>query len=349
MTLRSVIPWAALLLALVCAPGCSTVSRWKQEHRDAKLRREEADEAADAHEDPAAYQAVKRRMAQHDAQLRNLQLVLADRGDADSLAASALFKRAYVGNSTADALALAARATAAAPDRADLAFVQLQLCETSPQCDPTPLETRQLRLDPENGVVWTYVLQRADQARDAAARATAFYGLAQSRRIDVYWSRIVSHLAAAGTGTAGFDAAAALTQIIGIESTFSLTFAPVTGLCLVPRLQPDMLDSCRQIATAFQKGDTAVVEAYGSSLALNLWPTQSAERLAVAGERRQLRYRVDLMNHNKTRLNSVEATKTLAALVGHYPTEQATYNALYTRLGLPPDPPESWKDPTPGR
>jgi hypothetical protein len=337
------------LLALLCAAGCSSISRWKQAHRDASLRREEADEAADAHADPEAYQATKRRIAQHDAQLRDLQTALAKRSDADSLAASALFKRAIVGYGDADALALAARATAAAPNRADLAFVQVQLCETAPQCDATPLETRLLQLDPENGVVWTYVLQRAGRAKDPAARATAFYGLAQSKRIDLYWNQVVSHLAAASAGIAGFDAGAALTQLIGIEASFALAFDPISRLCLTPPLPAEMLAPCRQIGAAFRQGDTGVVEAYGSSLALNLWPAGSPERAAVAAERRQLRYRVDLMDRNKARLNSPQATKTLVGMVGRYPTEQATYRALYVRLGLDPDPPEDWKDPTPGR
>jgi hypothetical protein len=349
MTMRSVVPWAALLLALSCAPGCSTVSRWKQEHRDASLRREEADEAANAHADPEAYQAMKRKVAQQQTQLRSLQTALAKRGDADSLAASALFNQAIAGFSSGDSLALAARAVAAAPARADLAFVQLQLCETSPQCDAAPLEAQLLKLDPENGVTWTYALQRADHAKDQAARATAFYGLAQAKRIDLYWNRIVSHLAAASTGIAGFDAGAVLTQVIGIEATFSLALDSISRLCLVPRLQPEMLEPCRQIGVAFQQGDTAVLEAYGSSLALNLWPAGSPQRVDVALERRQLRYRVDLMDHNKAKLNSAQASRTLAALVGHYPTEQATYRAFYVRLGLNPDPPDTWKDPLPGR
>jgi len=349
MSIRSVIPWAALLLALSCTAGCSTLSTWKQEHRDASLRREEAEEAADAHADPEAYKAMKRKVAQHDAQLRNLQTALASRGDADSLAASALFKQAIVGYSSGDSLQLAARAVAAAPARADLAFVQLQMCETSPQCDAAPLEGHLLQLDPENGVAWSYALARADHAKDQAARTTAFYGLAQSKRIDLYWNRIVSHLATASTGTADFDAGAALSQVVGIEASFSLALDSISTLCLVPRLQPEMLEPCRQIAAAFRQGDTAVIEAYGSSLALNLWPAGSPERAAVATERRQLRYRVDLMDRNKVKLNSSQATKTLATLVGHYPTEQATYRAFYARLGLSPDPPATWKDPTPGR
>jgi hypothetical protein len=348
MSIRSVMLSAALVAAALCTSGCATISKWKQEHREASLHRKEEDEAAAAHADPQAYKDMKRRMAQHDAQLRSLQAALANRGDADSLAASALFSRAFQGYSSTASLDLATRAVAAAPARTDLAFMQLQLCETSPQCDPAPLESHLLQLDPQNGVVWTYALMRADRAKDPAARATAFYGLAQARRIDLYWSPIVSHMVAAGAGTAGFDSNAALTQVIGIEATFALPFDPITKVCLVPGLQPEMLDPCRQIAAAFRQGDTAVVEAYGSSLALHLWPAGSPERAEVAAERRRLRYRVDLMNRNKTKLNSTQATRTLAGLVGHYPTEQATYRAFYQQLGLNPDPPDNWKDPSPG-
>ncbi len=91
-----------------------------------------------------------------------------------------------------------------------------------------------------------------------------------------------------------------------------------------------------------------MVEAYGTSLALNLWPAGSPQRVAVAAERRQLRYRVDLTHRNRAKLNSPQAARTLAAMVGHYPTEQATYRALYIRLGLDPDPPDTWKEATPG-
>ncbi len=346
---RPVVRWAALVVALLCAAGCSTVARWRQEHRDASLRRREANEAADARADPAAYRAMKRRLAQRDAQLRALQTALATRGDADSLAASAVFERASLGYSSDAALQRAARAAAAAPTRVDLAFVALQLCETAPQCDATPLETRLLQLDPENGVAWSFVLLRADRANDRAAGATAFYGLARSRRIDLYWSQVVSHLTAAATGTAGFDAGAALALVLGIEATFAPPLDPISKLCLVPQLQPQMLDPCRQVAAAFGRGDTGVVEAYGSSLALNLWPAGSPQQAEVAAQRRRLRYRVDLTHRNEARLNSPEATRTLAALVGRYPSEQATYRAVYARLGLDPEPPADWKDPAPGR
>ena len=93
---------------------------------------------------------------------------------------------------------------------------------------------------------------------------------------------------------------------------------------------------------------SAVVEAYGSSLALNLWPAGSAELADVAPERRAaaLPRGADGPQHDK--LNSPQAARTLAALVERYPTEQATYRALYVKLGLNPDPPDGWKDPIAG-
>ena len=112
--------------------------------------------------------------------------------------------------------------------------------------------------------------------------------------------------------------------------------------------QPAVLTQCRQIAAAFQHADTSVLEAYGSTLALRLWPEDSAEGRAIAAERRGLRYRVELLTRYATKVNSPQARKTLATMIAKYPTEQTADRALFVALGLDPDPPLSWKDRTPG-
>ena len=92
-----------------------------------------------------------------------------------------------------------------------------------------------------------------------------------------------------------------------------------------------------------------MVEAGGSSLALRVWSQDSAERVEVIKERQVLRYRVELMTHYATQLNSPQATNALAGLLTQYPTQQATMRALYEHLGLKPDPPANWVDPLPDR
>jgi hypothetical protein len=333
------------ILALLCASGCGTIHHWEQEHSAAVERRDRQEAAQDA---AKADRAQKLKLAQNTARLRQLQSELVAHGDPDSLAASALVEVSVTGFTVA-ALEPAVRAVAAAPDRADLALVEMQLCESTDGCDPGPMEARLLRLDPDNGITWTYVLMRADRDHRPADWEVARANLAQAKRIDLYWNRTVSRLAKQVNGKAGFDAGAAVIEVIGIEAALITALQPVSHACQTQEIQrPEALEQCRRIAEAFRHGDTALIEAYGSSLALNLWPDGSAEKLAVLAERRALRYRVDLTTRHAKELNSPQATNALPALLAQYSTEQTAFRALYIRLGLQPDPPEGWVDPKPG-
>jgi hypothetical protein len=338
----------AVILALLSASGCATIHKWKQEHREASLHRQQAEEAANRETGSKADRALRLKQAQDDARLPRLQSELVAQGDADSLGASALVAGSLSGFSDNTALDLATRAVAAAPDRADLALLQLQLCESAPTCDPLPLEKHLRVLDPDNGITWTYALLRADREQRPADWEAARGGLAQSKRVTVYWNHTVSRLAKAVTGKAGFDSGTAVAEVIGIEAALMTALDPISRACQTQEIQrPDVLGQCRRMAAAFRQGDTSVVEANGSSLALRLWPAGSAERVEVIKERQVLRYRVELMTRHAAQLNSPQATNTLAGLLTQYPTQQTAMRALYVRLGFTPDPPAGWVDPQP--
>ncbi len=336
------------ILALASASGCATIHKWQQEHREANLHRQQAEEAAVREGGSKADRALRQKQAQEAARLPRLQNELVAQGDPDSLAAGALVAGLISGFSSSTALDLATRAVAGAPDRSDLALLQLQLCESAPACDPLPLEKRLRVLDPANGIGWTYALLRADREQRAADWAAARGGLAQSKDVNLYWNRTVSRLARAVAGKAGFDSGAAVAEVIGIEGSLMSALQPISRACEAQEIQlPDVLGQCRRIAAALRHSDTSVVEADGSSMGLRVWPEGSAERLAVINERQVLRYRVDLMTRYAAQLNSPQATHALAGLLTQYPTQQAAMRALYVRLGLQPDPPSDWVDPQP--
>jgi hypothetical protein len=341
-------PALALLVALACTSGCATIGKWKQEHREAALHRQQTREAAAHNTESKAERAQREKGAQAAARMPRLQHDLAARGDADSLAASAVIESLISGFDSGAARELAARAANAAPERADLAFLQLQLCESAPTCDPLPLEKHLRLLDPANGITWIYALLRADREHRPQDWEAARTGLAQTQRVDLYWNHIVAHLSKAVTGTAGFDSNAALIEVVGAESALIVALQPVSQACQSQELQrPGVLDQCRRIAAALRRGDTTLIEADGSSLALRVWPPQSMEYRQVLIERRALRYRVELMTRYATQLNSPHAISILSGLLTQYPTEQATMRALYGQLGLKPDPPANWVDPQP--
>jgi hypothetical protein len=338
----------AVIGALLCA-GCSSKPQTLQSQYDARLRHGQPEQEADAAAERKADRADKAKQKESEERLRRLEVNLAARQDADSLAAAAFFERVVAGFTSADSHDLAARAVAVAPARADLAFLQLQLCASDQDCDSRPLEARLRQLDPDNGITWTYALLRADRANDETERKTARDGLARAKRVDEYWNQIVAHLTASAARYGGFDTNSAMVEVIGIEAAFTTALQPVSRACSETAIQqPDVLVECRQITLAFRKGDTTLFELYGSSLAVRLWPAGSPESLEIAAERRTLHYRSDLMTRNAAKINSDGAMRTLAALYARYPTEQTAFRALFVDLGLNPDPPAGWVDRWPG-
>lgn len=333
-------PAAVLLLAL--AVGCA--SKGNPSPYTAPLTPGRPDLASAAKVESKSDRDAKAKQAHREERLRRLQAALITRGDPDSLAAAALIGRVLPGVTSPSSLDLATAAFMGAPQRADLAFVLLQLCESELTCDPQPLEVRVRQLDPDNGITWSYAMLRAARDNSIEDRNAARDGLARAKRIDIYWNRIVSHLTAAAS-KAGFDTSAAMLEVIGIEAAMTAALQPVSRACSEQEIQqPAVLLQCRQIAAAYRQGDTILLEMYGSSLAVRLWPQGSPERLAIATERRALHYQMDLMTRNSAKVNSPQATQTLASLYARYPSEQTAYRALDLSLGLIPDPPAVWVD-----
>ena len=329
--------------------GCATHSKRGQAEQAAAAHRQQTEEAAQINLDSAADRAAKRRLADHDARLRRLQAELAARTDADSLAASALLQREVSGAVGPSALDLASRAVAAAPGRADLALLHLQLCESAPGCDAAPLERHLAQLDPDNGMPWIYALAHAAQANANAPWRAARAHLAASQRITSYWTATVTHLTAAAAGRQGFDAVAAMIELTGAENTLTAPLQPVARACSLEDVQQsEVLGQCRAIAAAFLKADTVLFEAYGSTLALRLWPPGSEQSQAIVRQRRALRYRSEQMLRLHEKFNSPAATRALAGFVQHAASEQMALKALFADLGVPPEPPASWVDDTPG-
>jgi hypothetical protein len=334
---------SAAVLMLVMAAGCA--SKGTPSPYAAPLTPGRPDLASAVQGESKAEKKAKAKQAHEEERLRRLQAELIARGDPDSLGAAALIARTLTGVVSPSSLELATSAYSGAATRADLAYLLLQMCEREVTCDPQPLEARVRLLDPDNGISWLYVLVRATRDNDLEQRDTARAGLAQSQRVDLYWNKTVSRLTAAAAGKAGFAATDIMVELIGIEAALPMPLQPVSRACSAQEIQqPEVLTQCRRIAAAFRQGDTRLLEIYGSSLAARLWPADSAESRSIATERRALHYQMDLMTRNAAKVDSPQATQTLAGYFSRYPTEQAAFRALYVQLGLNPDPPATWVD-----
>ena len=218
---------------------------------------------------------------------------LAKRSDADSLAAAGLLSLTSLRH---DPLELTARASAAAPDRADLLWLQIRACVDMPACDPEPVERRLRALDPANGTGWLVDLMRASAAKDYAASDAILAGIGRSDRVDIYWTTLIAHLTRATARTHEISLNAAENSIIGaLAGSIVPAFAVASNSCKGDRLQrPEIVETCRGVARALERGDTYITEMMGVAIAKRVWPEGSPEWRAADEARRSFEYRSKL-------------------------------------------------------
>ncbi len=171
--------------------------------------------------------------------------------DADSLAAAALVSGSFMfGKDPKRALSLIARATAAAPDRADLAWLQAAICQQAPPCDANPFEIRFRILDPSNGAGWLGELDRAWTAKDTERTNEALRAIGQTDRVDLYYTTLIGKLTPkiAEAGSIALDEATiAVTGALAGETVSS--YPSASHACKGERLmQADVTKLCQGVA-----------------------------------------------------------------------------------------------------
>jgi hypothetical protein len=258
--------------------------------------------------------------------------------DADSLAAAGLFQ---VIKNHAQAVALLARAETAAPARADLVWLHLQVCQEQPSCEPQPEEQKLRMLDPTNGAGWLGELGRAVKAKDDGATAAALTAIAHTERVDIYWTTLIGHLSLAAARTGTLSPAEAMITVTGIVAAVGIpAYAPVSNSCKGDRLQRDgILEACRGVAHAFENGDTVITEMVGVGIAKRLWPEGSVEWQAAAERRRVYAYRSELWKPLEPVTWSAAQAQKYIALCLEQSREQDVSRARLIDAGKDPDPP----------
>jgi hypothetical protein len=261
--------------------------------------------------------------------------VLTHMSDADSLAAAGLMSP---GKQSDQALLLLARATAAAPQRADLFWLQEQRCRQLPSCDPEPIERRLRELDPSNGAAWFGALARADSANDAEGVDAALTAISHSDRVDIYWTTLVARLSRAVAATKKMSPAESEVAVIGYFAAEAIpAYQTVTTSCKGERLQQaGVTEVCRGVAKALQHGDTAITEMIGVAIAKRVWSEDSPEWKAAAEERRVYDYRAHF--YFKVTERSITHANEYLTLCAQNRREQDVLLAQVIAIGENPDP-----------
>jgi hypothetical protein len=282
-----------------------------------------------------------------DEQLQHIASMLASRSDPDSLAAAAGLTRL---RDRAEAEQLAARASAAGPNRPDLLWLHATLCGERPACDRKAIDAKLRTLDPENGITMVTALVEASKNADPAEKTRLLAALAATKRIDVYWNPLVAHLSTAIISTKALGASQSLASIAGVLAATQLpALAPTVALCRGDELHLEgRRAQCQAVARAFQQGDTIIVETVGNRMAGLLWPAGSPEARAADEARRISAYRTSAWGEDTPNLlaNDASARRYLAD-VGRYRREQDLMAAEIVAAGHSSMPPAGWSPASP--
>jgi hypothetical protein len=279
-------------------------------------------------------------------QLRRAVAVLEQRSDPDSLAAAAVLLRFTQRTSTAAAArALLVRAVTAAPERADLAWLEIQNCRLVAGCDSGSEELRLRALDPTNGAAWINAMTRANAAHDESEKMAVLSGLARSERVDVYYTTLTAHLTRSLADTHEISLPDALTDVIGVVAAEATpAYGATSGLCKGDRLNnAAILEDCRRVASALERGDTVLTENLGVAIARRVWPAESPEWKAAVAARRVYEYRLHLWMHSEMEsLRDPRWAERYLALCAQNQREQDVWLAEFVDEGRSPDPPPDW-------
>jgi hypothetical protein len=225
-----------------------------------------------------------------DWQLKRAAASLIKRTDADSLAAAGLLSLSI---DQQNALALIARATEAEPGRADLAWLRAQVCRGITSCDPEPIERRLRELDPSNGAGWLGALARANSSKNDEARDAALAAIGHSDRVDIYWTTLIARLSRATEQTKAMSLPEVEVLVAGLLAAQAIpAYSAASNACKGERLQrAGIVEACRGVAKALQRGDTYITEMIGVAIAKRVWPEESPEWRAAVEARRAYEYR----------------------------------------------------------
>jgi hypothetical protein len=278
------------------------------------------------------------RAADVDRQIARAATALARGADADSLAAAGLLGFA---KSRDQSLALMARATAVAPDRADLLWLQLASCNDAPPCDPQPLEQRLRALDPANGAAWLGALARANAANNDEARDAALAAIGRSDRVDIYWTTLIARLSRATAQTKVMSLPTAEAAVIGVMGAETIpAYGVASNAFKGDRLQrAEVNETCRGLAKALQRGDTYITELIGVAVAKRVWPEHSPEWTAATDARRLYEYRAKLWGKFETIPWTASTAESFLTLCTQNRREQDVLLAQLVATGANPNPP----------
>lgn len=237
----------------------------------------------------------------------------------------------------AQALQYAREAAALAPQRADLALLQMRLCEERPACEAHPSQTQLRRLAPGNGIVWLQPLLAAQRRQDAAEQAVILQALSQAQDFNLYWNTLVARTAPLMARQSGMPLNRSLGQANALVSNLIPHLQPVNDACDEVQIrEPLVRAQCERIAQALQRSDTELMHTLGLRMAQRMAAPASLVSM-------ELTERINTATYRQRAVESILVLQTdqealaqqLLKLMASLPRESDVQNAILRWAGQP--------------
>lgn len=250
------------------------------------------------------------------------------------------------------ALALIDGAAALAPTDPSIAWLSLNICGMSDDCNPTDRAARLLDLDGGNAAVHYPALVRARRNKDAAAEDQALAAMASSGYFDVYWSRLTVRAAdtlAAPRGRKGTPLRGvqwATSDAVGWLAYAAIPpFSATSDSCKGERLsRDDVKDWCQKLVEVMENGDTFIAQAIGQGIGSRVFDSTDRRFDLVEERKRQGRYLRDAVApHVENSMSTPGKANSWLDRFRVHRREADVYRAWLVELGLPPDAPTGYE------
>lgn len=262
-----------------------------------------------------------------------------------NLATAALL--AFPGDLTSrQPLELIARAEALAPQRAELVWAHLAICERL-KCEvKDQIEAHLQAIDPDNGFVWAADLEQAQSSGSEDAITAAIARIGAGPRMTFYWNQLEIMLVdALATANPSQSLATRGTVAIGVLAAETIPpLQPMSKACRLEQLNlPGRRAACDALVARMEQSSTVLTQALAIDLEERWWPAGSPQRDVVRAKRRRLDYLMTMSSRIRWWRMSRDMTVRIEA-ARKSDREEDVELAVIQSLGLPPEPPVDWKD-----
>jgi hypothetical protein len=227
---------------------------------------------------------------------------LSSRADANSLATAAALSSTNGDPAPATAstaLQLIARASDLAPENAAIAWLRVQLCAATSNCDTRDAATVLRWIDPDNSAAWMTPLSAARKDKDTVEVDRLLSDMARGTRFDLYYNQIIvlmfDALSAARRdihGSVASSAPATLAALSALVSTeITPRFSPLIDACRESASATERREDCIKLAKIMQRGDTIIVQMVGFGIEKRFVAPDSKEGKSLAERSHLLEWR----------------------------------------------------------